>query len=371
MLGVPVRRGVDEAEQTRLSGRIAPIAHGAGSRPTMTLEAMTLMREALKPATRVRYQAAWSRFVAWHADHPGPFRDPESAAADPITMANFLAAERGRAGLSRDSLSKLATGIRAALRERRLPSVSAQDSTVRAVLRGAGRLTASTESRSSPPVTVEVVDAICRAARDGRLGDLGLVTKTLVSISYYGSLRGGEAAALRGGDVLIGDGVVALMLVDTKTAAQATDKHQRLFAPLPAEHPRLATCPYRAILEYTLHFPPRARDEAFLRTPSGDPLADSTGANRILQAALLRTGHAGRGYSMHGLRHGATTALVEAGYTPDAIAAMNRHTSLTSQVAYRHPTVGMAHSMVRALAAGSARPLLRPLSSLGAGTEAR
>uniref|UniRef100_A0A7E4V1Y6 Tyr recombinase domain-containing protein n=1 Tax=Panagrellus redivivus TaxID=6233 RepID=A0A7E4V1Y6_PANRE len=193
-------------------------------------------------------------------------------------------------------------------------------------------LRAAAEREKPQPVnrtkwsTAQLLDLVKILKQDGSTPNRRL--RVVLLVTFAGFMRPAEAVALRVEDVSFVDGRMNLRIVKTKTN-QNGPAQRAIVDPIPEDE----ACPVQAVRQWIDDTARKGSEWLFpnLNRPSQHVKAD------LIQSSLRHLKAKGlipQGYTLHGLRGGATQACIEAGIPIDAVQRAGRWTRTDSMRPY-------------------------------------
>ncbi|WP_398287678.1 tyrosine-type recombinase/integrase [Sphingomonas nostoxanthinifaciens] len=253
------------------------------------------------------YAATARRLIHFLGQHRAAAVDaPSLTATDAAELRAFLAARRGE-GLGNASAARELSALRGFLAFVAKGEGAAAPPRLRGprVKRGAPRPV-------SPTDAIAIADDAEEEARDGWIG---LRDKAVLLLLYGGGLRIGEAMALTGAALPLGDRLIV-------TGKRAKTRVVPLLAPVRAAiEAYLEACPYAT-----------GRNQPLFRGAKGGPLSADI-IRRAVRAARARLG-LGERTTPHALRHSFATHLLGRGADLRSLQELLGHASLSSTQVY-------------------------------------
>jgi site-specific recombinase XerD len=297
-----------------------------------TAGGLVLGRDELAYAARARsantirgYRSDWSEWTAWctaHAVAPLP--------ADPVTVAKYLAS-LAKHGAKIGTMSRRLSAIRFA-EQAAGHTTQLDDTIVTTVWEGIRRTHGAPPEQSlpiMPPLLWAMLEATPLTNDDETPSLAGLRDHVLILVGFVGALRRSELAGIDVEHLEPHDKGLVLHIPRSKTN-QTADNDELVV--LPAS-PTIGRCPVAAINAWrraaSINTGPLLRGLTRAAQPRPSRMNDQS-INRLVKAAIARTGTDPAPYSAHGLRAGFVTYANLMGQTDRAIARQTRHRSLAS-----------------------------------------
>jgi site-specific recombinase XerD len=316
-------RAADEAPQAAakppVRRRPSKLA-GAASAALADL-AERYIAEAHAPATRTAYQGDWRAFAAWCSA-----KGYEALPATSGTFEQYLAHMEPR-GLKASTIRRARIAIGLAHGHAHLPRPD-QDTRVKALERGIGRVHGTREEGAEPLLADQVATIVRLLGRTTR----GELDRAIILLGFAAALRPSELAGLDVTCVRFTDEGLELLLAKSKEDQLQKGELVRLPR---ASDPQ--TCPLAALRTWMIR----------VGRPAGPLFRHVRGAvieherlttrtiTRVVQHAVELAGFVGD-YSGHSLRAGMATSAFEAGTRELDIKAHGRWKTLTSLHRYIH-----------------------------------